>query len=241
MQYNNAKAQKDNVMSKFTWGWGHSFKNYLLMFDLQDNEMQEPILDIASGASCFNAEMYRQGYHATSADPLYETPQEDIEAAVDKMLNHLEKRIEQRKDKFNWANQGAVSDLMHNQRAMAEIFLKDYAKGVFEKRYLPDALPNLSFRNYQFSLVLCANFLFDGPYANDIDFQIASIKEMCRVGREARIFPLLNDEGDLSDNIAPITALLQSENYGVEIREVAYHLQKSGNAMLRVWPNECQL
>lgn len=228
-------------MGKFSWGWGHSFKNYLLMFDLTDNDLQEPILDVAAGASSFNAEMTRRGFHSISSDPLYEHNFEDIKSKVALRLDNLEQRIEQRQDTFVWDFERSPKQLMLKQRAMADIFLKDFPKGFEEKRYIPDSLPDLSFSDYQFALAVCANFLFDGPYHHDLDFQLKAIREMCRVSREVRIFPLLDDSGEISANVGPIMAALQTQDYGVEIREVAFHLQKNGNAMLRVWANECRL
>jgi len=228
-------------MGKFSWGWGHSFKNYLLMFDLNDQDLQEPILDVAAGASSFNAEMTMRGFQAISSDPLYEHSFEEVQTKVALMLDNLERRINESKDKFIWTYETSPEALMSKQRTMAEIFLKDFEKGFAEKRYIPDALPNLSFSDYQFTLALCANFLFDGPYHHDLDFQLKAIKEMCRVSRETRIFPLLNDNGDISENLGAIMAALQAEDYGVEIREVAFQLQKNGNAMLRIWANKCHL
>lgn len=228
-------------MSKFSWGWGHSLKNYLLMFDLKDTDLQESILDVAAGASSFNAEMFHRGYRITSCDPLYANPPDKITTQVNKMLDNLERRIDENQAKFTWRYELSPKDLMQKQRAMANIFLKDYAEGLEQKRYLPDALPTLNFKDYQFALALCANFLFDGPYNTDLDFQLASIIEMCRVAREARIFPLLDDNGDISPHVGPIMAALQAKDYGVEVREVAFQLQQNGNAMLRIWPKECQL
>ena len=228
-------------MSKFTWGWGHSFKNYLLMFDLKDNELQEPILDVASGASSFNAEMHGRGYYVVSSDPLYASSMNDIQNKVNLMLSNLSNRIETHKERFILQDKDTLADLILKQNAMANIFVKDFVEGLQEKRYVADALPNLSFSHAQYALALCANFLFDGPYSQDMDFQLAAIIEMCRVARETRIFPLLDDKGELSPHVGPIMAALQAQNYGVEIREVPFHLQKNGNAMLRVWSNECQL
>jgi hypothetical protein len=228
-------------MSKFNWGWGHSFQNYLLMFDLQETDLQEPILDVASGASSFNAEMHQRGYQAISSDPLYAYPFEDLQQKVERMLDNLQKRILENESRFIWQREGNTEDLMLKQHAMANIFLKDFPVGVEEGRYVAHALPELPFEDYQFSLALCANFLFDGPYHENFDFQLASLLSLSRVAREVRIFPLLNDEGDISQNIAPLMSLLQIQNFGVEIREVPFHLQKKGNAMLRVWSNTCTL
>lgn len=227
-------------MVDIMWGWGHSLRSYLLMFDLTDADLQQPLLDVAAGASSFNAELTHQGYHAVSVDPLYQTSPEMIEPAVALILSQLEQRVLDHIDKFVWTQLHDPEELFARQKAMARIFMQDYAKGLAEGRYLNAALPTLPFANHSFHMSLCANFIFDGPYV-ELDFILAAIKEMCRVAHETRIFPLLDENGDISVLLGPVMAALQLDNYGVEIREVAYHAQKQGNAMLRVWAKTCEL
>ena len=58
---------------------------------------------------------------------------------------------------------------------------------------------------------------------------------------EVRIFPLIDREGNTSEFLGPVLLQLQKENYGVEVREVNYHLHKAENAMLRVWAQKCDV
>lgn len=224
------------------WSWSHSLKNYVLMFDLNTSEFCQPILDMAAGASTFNIEMTNQGYKVISCDPIYKTPPENITETVNHLIDHLASKIEQTQDRYQWGLQYRnPAELERQQRDMAEIFIRDYAKGLKEKRYVSDSLPTLSFEDYQFHYALCANFIFDGHYANDVNFQLQSLREMARVAREVRIFPLLDPAGNISANLGPILAQLQLEGYGVEIRQVPYQLLKKGNAMLRVFAKNCPI
>lgn len=227
-------------MIDLTWGWSHSLKDYLLMFDLKDTDLQQPLLDVAAGASSFNAELTHHGYHVISVDPLYQTTPDAISTAVDVMQNQFEQRVLAYVDKFHWTRGNGPEDLLANQRDIAQSFIHDYAQGLLQGRYIDGALPQLPFSDYQFTMSLCANFIFDGPY-QDQAFQLAAIKALTRVARETRIYPLLNAEGEICSHLGQLLLTLQAENYGVEVREVVFHVQKNGNAMLRVWPKECLL
>jgi hypothetical protein len=70
-------------------------------------------------------------------------------------------------------------------------FLDDYDVGRKCGRYLAAELPSLPFEDQAFDLGLCSHFLF--LYANQfsLEFHAESIVELCRVVKEVRIFPLL--------------------------------------------------
>lgn len=224
------------------WSWSHSLKCYLLMFDLTTEEFCRPILDVAAGPSSFNSEMTHQGYTVVSCDPLYATPVNEIEAVSGKMIDDLAQQISTQPTQFNWGNEFPnPGELLRQQRDMAAIFCRDFAEGLAQKRYRADALPHLNFDDFHFSLALCANFIFDGSLSDDIKFQIGAIQEMCRVAQEVRIYPLLDQYGQISPHLGQIMAELQMADYGVEIRQVSYQFFKNGNAMLRVFSRRCKL
>ena len=70
-------------------------------------------------------------------------------------------------------------------------FLDDYAPGRAEGRYLDAGLPSLPFADGAFDLALCSHFLFLYSQQFDAAFHVQSIRELCRVAREVRVFPLL--------------------------------------------------
>ncbi len=57
---------------------------------------------------------------------------------------------------------------------------------------------------------------------------------MCRVAREARIFPLLDLAGDPSPRLAPTLAELRNLGYEAVTERVPYEFQVGGSQMLRV-------
>ena len=67
------------------------------------------------------------------------------------------------------------------------------------------------------------------------DFHLDSIRELCRIADEVRIFPLLTLAQERSPYIDPICNTLAEEGIKSEIVEVAYELQKGGNQMIKFW------
>jgi hypothetical protein len=62
------------------------------------------------------------------------------------------------------------------------------------------------------------------------DFHIASIREMLRVAKEVRIFPLLDVNAQESRYLQGV--LERFQEYKLEIRKVNYEFQRGGNKML---------
>ncbi|HBI22106.1 MAG TPA: hypothetical protein DDY37_05930 [Legionella sp.] len=99
-----------------------------------------------------------------------------------------------------------------------------------------EALP---FDDFTFDLALC-------PYAvltdaQTVDTSLAMIRELARVAKEVRIFPLSDTQGLPSPLLGPVLLGLNQENYGVEVRDVTSSRPSKGNAMLRVWAQQCQV
>jgi len=94
----------------------------------------------------------------------------------------------------------------------------------------------LPFRNREFSLALCSHLLFLYSEQLSGEFHVASIKELCRVASESRIFPLLELGARQSRHLAQVMEKLEQDHYHVAIRKVAYEFQKGGNEMLVVRP-----
>ena len=88
----------------------------------------------------------------------------------------------------------------------------------------------------QFDLALCLHQLFN---EDDLDYQVKTLFELCRIAEEVRIFPLLNANGELTPSLGPVMQALQENNFGVEVREVPFEFRNGGNAMLRIWSQSC--
>ena len=69
---------------------------------------------------------------------------------------------------------------------------------------------------------------------HDTQFHIQSIRELCRVAREVRVFPLLTLGGEPSPHVAAVTAALADVGVTMTIERVPYEFQRGGNEMLRL-------
>jgi SAM-dependent methyltransferase len=222
--------------------WGHGVKDYQEMFDLTQADLRKKILEFGCGATAFNAQLHHINSSLISCDPLFNLNGEDLRTEVDKTLAEMEERVIKDQDKFNFQQYGGLANLVNERKEGMEQFFADYEKGGQEGRYRDmSSQEELPFADFYFDLALSSHFLFSAMDTKNVDYYLKIIKELARVAKEVRIFPLVDRFGDLSPFVGPVLLGLQQENYGVEIREVPYHLQHNGNAMLRVWAQQCSV
>jgi len=132
---------------------------------------------------------------------------------------------------------GAIPDvdaLKRVRMAAMSTFLDDYEQGRREGRYVVAGLPSLPFADGAFDLALCSHFLFLYSQQRDAAFHVESMRELCRVAREVRVFPLLALGGHRSPHLDSVGATLTDHGRHVTIEWVAYEFQRGGNEMLRV-------
>lgn len=98
----------------------------------------------------------------------------------------------------------------------------------------------LPFTDFTFDLALCPHYLFADDGTLCVDTHLQLIFELARVAKEVRIYPVINNDLP-SPILGPVLLGLQKENYGVEVRDVTSSLQPNGNAMLRVWAQQCHV
>lgn len=215
--------------------WGRSMDEYVRMFDLSPDELKLKILDCGGGPASFNCEMNRQGYKVVSCDPIYQFTADEIAQRIRDTCQKMIDGVRVTYDSFVWQNIQSPEHLGEVRMAAMKKFIEDFPVGIKEGRYVTDELPNLSFNSSQFDLALCSHLLFTYSDQLSIDFHLASIREMCRVAKEVRIFPLLvSFSGETSPLLAPVINKLQELKYKVEIMQVPYEFQKGGNELLRV-------
>lgn len=113
-------------------------------------------------------------------------------------------------------------------------FLADYESGNAAGRYIPASLPTLPFADSDFDLALCSHLLFLYSELFSYDFHLAAARDMLRVARELRIFPLATLQCVRSSYVTPLRADLEREGWLVTIESVDYELQRGGNQMMRI-------
>ncbi len=214
--------------------WGRSMTEYVRMFHLKGSDFNLKIIDCAGGPASFNAQMNNQGYQVVSCDPIYEFSVSEIAKRIQQTYSLIMNGIENNQHNYLWIEIESPAKLGEIRMAAMHQFLEDFPLGLEEKRYLTDGLPVLPFPANQFDLALCSHFLFTYSDHFSAEFHIEAIAEMCRVAKEARIFPLLNISGEPSPLLHPVLSELQKQGYVVEIKQVPYEFQRGGNLLLRV-------
>lgn len=221
--------------------WGHHVDEYREMFALSTADITTRLLEYGCGASAVNVELHDECIPVTSCDPLFILDKATLSTQVSLLFEDMVERVSRDQDKFDFSHYGSLDALIARRRQGIEKFLVDYEKGKAEKRYLPVIDHRLSFDDFTFDFALSSHYLFADLDDQDIDFHLHAIRELARVAKEVRIFPLIDRYGQPSPFLGPVLLGLQQEGYGVEVREVKYYLQPKGNAMLRVWAQQCQL
>jgi len=115
-----------------------------------------------------------------------------------------------------------------------KLFIEDFTAEYSNSRYLTSSLPLFPLKDEEFDLSLCSHFLFLFSFKHDREFHVKSIKEMCRVSKQARIFPMLELAVKESRHLSAFRAELESESYDAGLNLVPFELQKGGNQTPRV-------
>ncbi|KTC87592.1 MULTISPECIES: hypothetical protein [Legionella] len=219
--------------------WGHHADEYQEMFDLSKEDMKARILEYGCGPSAVNAELATTSKNIISCDPLFNLDKDTLYSKVTLVFADMVSRVLKDQEKFDFSRYGSPKLLVDERQEGIAKFFADYEKGKKEKRYLGLSEYALPFADFSFDFALSSHYLFADLDDQDVDFHLQVIQELARVAKEVRIFPLIDRYNQPSPFLGPVLLGLQQDNFGTEVREVAYHLQPSGNAMLRVWAQQC--
>jgi hypothetical protein len=214
--------------------WGRSFDEYCRMFSLGEEELSRSILGCGDGPASFNAEATRRGHRVTSCDPIYRWTRAEIEGRVAATYEQVLAQTRQNQDSFVWDTIRSVEELGDARMRAMRLFFDDFDQGRRGGRYVEAALPDLPFEDQTFDLALCSHFLFLYSDHRDEQFHVAAVRELVRVAREVRIFPLLGLDGRRSPYVDRVAADLAEMGVNVSIDQVAYEFQRGGNEMLRI-------
>ncbi len=214
--------------------WGRNFDEYRRMFDLSDHDLKRKIVGCGDGPASFNAECNGRGGDVTSIDPLYAFTKEEIQKRIEETRDEVLAQTRRHTEKFNWSAVRSVEDLGNIRMKAMNLFLDSYDEGKVNRRYIPGMLPDLPFGDKEFDLALCSHFLFLYTDNLSYEFHVEAIREMLRISREARIFPLT----DMNSNRSPYVRGIESDfkDKEIEIRKVNYEFQIGGNEALIIHP-----
>jgi hypothetical protein len=218
--------------------WGRSYEEYIRMFNLTEEDLKIKILSCGDGPASFNSGIYKNGHSMVSVDPIYQFSKEQIKERIDTTYKDVMHQTSNNKDKFIWTHFHSLEELLQARIFAMSEFLVDYDKGKAEGRYVFGELPELAFESNSFDLVLCAHFLFFYTDNLTLDFHYKSIAEMCRVGKEIRIFPIVDLNAKISLYLDPVKNYIVSLGWFFEEVKSGYEFQKNGNTFLRIFKNK---
>ena len=220
-------------------GWVYHYADMCQMFCLMDADFNKKILDFPAGISSFNMQASQQGQHIVSADALYALDFDALTTRTKKILSSDQQQLKTLFAKHLIHDDITIDHIMTDWRETSANFLKDFLHGKKEGRYVAADLPELPFRANQFGLALCSDLVFHTQASAFTPAEV--IAELCRVAEEVRVFPLLDENGEISAELGPLMLMLQQENYGIEVKEVTYKKRTGSNALLRLWAKECKV
>ena len=215
--------------------WGRSYAEYVRMFALSPADLEGRILGCGDGPASFNVEATRRGSHVISCDPLYRFDAAQIRQRIGETSTEVLEQARKNAHEFVWDEAIPDVDALKRVRMRAmDAFLDDYEQGRRDGRYVDAELPAMPFTQGSFDLALCSHFLFLYSQQHDAAFHIQSTRELCRVAREVRVFPLLALGGQRSPHVGPVRDALRDAGYIVTVERVPYEFQRGGDEMMRV-------
>jgi len=221
--------------------WGHHISDYQEMFDLSSEDLAGKLLDFGSGASAFNSEITKTGGYCISVDPLFGLDRATLKSKALLVFADMVETVTREQFKYDFSRYGGLDALIEQRRLGMEEFFADYNIGKKEQRYVPATQLRLPFNDFSFDMALSSHYLFAGLDEQDTEFHVNVIIELARIAKEVRIFPLIDRNTQPSPFLGPVLLALQENNFGVEVKSCPYHLQPQGNAMLRVWAQQCEI
>lgn len=220
---------------------GNHLSEYRKMFDLTEENLNMSLLEYGCGLSAFNAEMHaiqnQMSKPTVSYDVLYALDKQSISLKSKSMMEDQMQALKNRQDQLNFSEYGGLEAFIDARQEGVAEFLADYESGCAEKRYLPLESHDLPCHDFEFEFALSSHYFFLDN--DDLPFHIDVIRELARVAKEVRIFPLSDCDGQPSPLLGPVLLGLQQAGYGAEVRKVDYHLYPKSHAMLRVWAQQC--
>ena len=213
--------------------WGRSLSEYKEMFSLSSDDLRKKILGCGDGPACFNAELTAEDGNVTSIDPIYRFSPDQIRSRIEEVYPQVMEQVSKNKNDYVWKNIENVEELGRVRMDAMNVFLNDYEKQQESGRYIDASLPKLSFEIAEFDLALCSHYLFLYSEHVSQEQHLLSMKELCRVAKEVRIYPLLSiNSNEESPHLEPVMAELERNGFNVSLVSVKYEFQKGATKML---------
>jgi ubiquinone/menaquinone biosynthesis C-methylase UbiE len=168
-------------------------------------------------------------------DPIYDLPPRDVAARFESVSVRMLEGMRAAHERFRWEQYGSPEAVVDRRRAALDAFVADREAGARAGRYVAARIEALPFAAGSFDLVLSSHLLF--LYSDEIDLEthVAALREMLRVGREVRVFPLVDMHGKPSTHLPRVIERLRAAAVP-EIVPVPFEFQAGASRMLRLTP-----
>jgi hypothetical protein len=216
--------------------WGRSYDEYVSMFGLTEADLGLCILGCGDGPAEFNSALTKRGGSVVSVDPIYAFDAAQIRSRVSATYETVMTQMRKNQNDYVWGAISSVEELGRIRMSAMDTFLSDYETGKNDGRYIAGELPLLPFESDKFGIALSSHFLFLYSDHLSAEFHLQSLREMLRVAREVRVFPIVTLDGEPSPHVAFIMEALEGHGFCVEVRHVPYEFQRGGNEMLLIKP-----
>ena len=203
------------------------------MFLLSSDDLEKKIIGCGDGPASFNAELSTRGGNVTSIDPIYQFAPDHIRSRIEEVYPQIIEQVSGNRNDYVWKTIHSVEELGKARMQAMTTFLDDYEKKQKSERYIDASLPVLPFEKRTFDLALCSHYLFLYSDHVDLESHILSMKELCRVAKEVRVYPLLSiRDNEESPHLKPVMAELERNSIQVSLVPVEYEFQKGATRML---------
>ena len=152
----------------------------------------------------------------------------DFDLTAAQMLAGMQKA----RDRFKWDYYGSPEDVVQRRRDVLTSFIADF-QATRSGRYVSACLPELPFLSESFDLVLCSHLLFLYSAEFDAKTHLSFLRELLRVGREVRVFPLLDMDGNPSAHLDNTIQALRTST-SVELVPLSFEFRSGDSKMLRL-------
>ena len=183
------------------------------MFALSERDLGGRILGCGDGPAAFNSVLTKRGGRVVSADPAYQFSADEIRGRIAATYPEVMEQTRRNRHEFVWRNIASVAELGRVRMAAMEEFLADYPAGRRERRYVAAGLPDLPFARRRVRPGALLALPVSLQRALSEEFHLRSIAELCRVAREARVFPLLELGAVKSRHLDSVLARLAAEGF----------------------------
>jgi hypothetical protein len=207
------------------------YDEYVAMFGLRDDDLQgRAVLDCPAGASGFAAGARARGAEVVAADPQYAGGHGALVARARRDTRFGNDYVRRTPVTYAWGFFDDAGD--HLDRRMAAVDAFDADRRAHPADYVAASLPRLPFADGRFDLVLSSHLLFVYPDHFAYAEHLAFARELVRVGRETRIFPLVDTTTMPWPHVGRLRGDLAASGVASEVRRVGYEFIRGGNEVL---------